>query len=567
MLFGLTCFTMLTTGAAATAAGLPTQTAADLRIRLDTVGYLPNHAKRASVASPCSQFTVRNADTDNAAFTGTVSRPLNNADTGEDLYIADFSALKTPGTYYLDIPGVGRSAPFRVGGDVYNDAFTLVTHGMTLWRCGQAVSETYHGETFTHAACHTEDAYLDYVGGGHVRKDATGGWHDAGDYNKYVVNAGISVGVMLQAWEQFPDRLKRVSLGLPESGNGIPDYLDEVKYELDWVLKMQADDGSVYHKVSTLSFGGFIPPETETADRYFVPWGSPATADFVAMTAMAARIYRPFDSKFADRCLAAAQRSYDFLQAHPEDHSPDQRGFRTGGYTTTDDDDRLWAAAEMWETTGDPRCLQDLETRLRAWAPHGEGSMQSPATTGKVEAIWDWSDVADQGIFTYLLSKRRGRDSDLVDELHRDLIATADKVVDIAHRDDYARPMGNVFFWGCNGAVARQVVLLQTANRLSPNPAYVETSLDAIHHLLGRNVYGRSFVTGLGFDPPNHPHDRRSHENGVTNAWPGYLVGGAWPEATSWRDEQGHFQTNEIAINWNSAMIYALAGFYEPTKR
>ena len=141
--------------------------------------------------------------------------------------------------------------------------------GFYLWRCGTAVSATYHGQTFAHAACHTNDAWLDYVGGGHTHKDGTKGWHDAGDYNKYTVNAGVTVGTLFRAWEDFGPQLRKVRLDLPESGGKLPDFLAELKWELDWLLTMQAPDGSVYHKLTTRSFGGFILPEAETAEPLF----------------------------------------------------------------------------------------------------------------------------------------------------------------------------------------------------------------------------------------------------------------------------------------------------------
>jgi len=538
----------------------------DSRIRLNTIGFLPGRLKRASIAAACTRFSVRRADSGKDVYAGTVSGPVHNADSNEDLYTADFSALKATGTYYLEIPGVGRSADFRIAPDVYNDAFYLVTRGMYLWRCGVAVSATYRGDTFAHAACHTSDGYMDFVGGGHTKRDGTGGWHDAGDYNKYVVNAGISVGSMLQAWEQFPDRLKAFRLDLPESGNGIPDYLNEVKFELDWLLKMQAPDGSVYHKLTTQNFGGFVLPEEETTDRFFTPWGSPATADFVAMLAMAARIYRPYDAPYADRCLQAAVKSYGFLQAHPENHAPDQAQFHTGGYGANDMDGRLWAAAELWQSTGESAYLKDFETRARAWQVRPARGAAAPPEA-KIEPVWDWGDVANQGMFTYLLSKRPGRDAALVQQIHDSLLAAADAIVKTRDAHGYARPLGETYYWGCNGAVARQTALLQTAHQIAPNPAYIDTALDAIGHLFGRNYFGRSFVTGLGANPPLHPHDRRSGGDKVAAPWPGYLVGGGWPGAQDWKDSQDSYQTNEIAINWNTALIYALAGFVEPKGR
>jgi endoglucanase len=131
----------------------------------------------------------------------------------------------------------------------------------------------------------------------------------------------------------------------------------------------------------------------------------------------------------------------------------------------------------------------------------------------------------------------------------------------------YARPLGTAYSWGGNGTVARQTLVLQAAYRISPKREYRETSLDALGYLFGRNPFGRSFVTGLGANPPQHPHDRRSAADQIAEPWPGYLVGGPNPRATDWHDEEGDFRTNEIAINWNGALIYALAGFLENVSR
>ncbi len=483
-------------------------------------------------------------------FEGTVSGPVLNADTLEQLCIADFSALHEPGEYRLEVPGVGRSAPFRIAADVYREPFYTVMRGMYLWRCGTAVSSARNGETFAHAACHTNDAWLDFVGGGHARKDGTRGWHDAGDYNKYVVNAGITVGTLFRAWEDFEPQIRPVRLDLSESGGPLPDFLAEVKWELDWLLTMQAPDGSVYHKLSTPNFGGFILPELETTERYFTPWSSAATADFIAMMAQAARVYRPYDTAFAGRCEAAATKSYAFLGAHPENHPADLRGFTTGTYQTGDADDRLWAAAEFWETTGSSDALRDFETRAQ--------SGQS-----RVDRDFDWGNVKNLGLFTYLFSQRSGRDAALVDRVRENLLAAADGIVQTRNAHGYARPLGTTYYWGCNGSVARQTLVLRTAYRVSPKPEYLATALDAVNYLFGRNGYGRSFVTGLGARPPLHPHDRRSGGDRVADPWPGYLVGGPQPRATDWKDIQDDYRTNEIAINWNAALIYALASLLE----
>ena len=519
--------------------------AADSRIRLNTVGFLPGHSKRASVSVRFNEFrVVEDGGRSRVVFRGRASGPLHNED------FADFSALRRPGLYRLEVEGVGSSTPFRVARDVYDAPFRAAVQAMYLWRCGSAVSANYNGITYAHAACHTEDAWLDFVGGGHARRDASGGWHDAGDYNKYVVNAGVTVGVMLLAWEQFGALIQSAELDSHGDGarGGLPAYLGEVKWETDWLLKMQADDGSVYHKISTRDFGPAILPEDEKAERYFTPWSTSATADFAAMLASASRAFRPHERAYADRCLEAARRAYEFLRAHPEQQRADLRGFTTGGYQTDDADDRLWAAAELWETTGDARYLSDFETRARG-----------------VEMLfdwdWGWSDVKNLGMLTYLFSKRGGRDAALLNITRRGLIETADALVRLRDAHGYARPLGTRYYWGCNGGVANTVVLLRSADMFAPRRAYVETALDALSHLFGRNYYGRSFVTGVGADPPRHPHQRLSMRPNSEGAWPGYLVGGGWPRATDWVDVSENYRVNEVAINWNAPLVYALAGF------
>ena len=552
-------------------------------IRLNTVGYRPEAQKKASVAVACSNFSVIRIPDGATVFTGKATGPVLNPDTQEQLYTADFSAITQPGVYQLDVPGVGRSEPFRVATDIYREPYYTVMRGFYLWRCGTSVSATYQGHTFAHAICHTNDGWLDFVGGGHTQKDGTGGWHDAGDYNKYTVNAGVTMGSLFRAWEDFGPQLRRVHLDIPESGGKLPDFLAELKWEMDWLLKMQVEDGSVYHKLSTKKFCEFIPAESETTERYFTPWGTEAVANFVGMTAQAERIFKPYDRALADRCLEAARKSYAFLKEHPDYHKAVQTGFSTGAYEVNQPDhrrggapqNRLWAEAELWETTGDISVLRDLETRIRA-------------IKGKVDHDFDWDDDKELGLLTYLSSKRPERDPALVALVQSNLLAVVDQIVQTRDQHGYARPFGTEYFWGCNGAVARQTLLLMAADRLTAPSArsqramhgaelhmqtsrpvsikpsrYRETCLDALNHLFGRNYYGRSFVTGVGFEPPQQPHDRRSGSNPITEAWPGYLVGGAHPKATDWQDVQGDFRTNEIAINWNAALVYALAAWLQ----
>jgi len=487
-----------------------------------------------------------------------VSGPLHQDDVNQDVCIADFSKVKEKGKFYLDIPGVGRSIDFEIGDKVYDFAFYTAMRGFYLWRCGTAVQGEHNGRHYAHAPCHMQDGYQDYIGIESSKRDGTGGWHDAGDYGKYTVNAGATVGVLFLAWDHFQDHLKSVSLDIPDTAPGYPDFLKELKWETDWLLKMQYPDGSgkVSHKLTRLNFSPIIMPEKDSEKRYFTDWSSAATADFAAMLAMAARYFKPYDAKYAKTCLQAATKSYAFLTNNPDNKRANLMAFKTGAYGTGDDDDRLWAAAEMWETTGEDKYLKDFEARAVA---AGTGRRRS-GSTSKIDENWDWGNVRNLGMFTYLLSERQGKNADILMDVRGDLLSTADAIVAKGNKDVYGRPLSGRYYWGCNGAVARQTLVLQIANKISAKPDYVNTALDIVGHLFGRNYYGRSYVTGLGHQPPLNPHDRRSGADDIKGPWPGYLVGGGH-SARGWNDVQKDYRTNEIAINWQAALVYVLTGF------
>jgi endoglucanase len=512
-------------------------------VRLDSVGAIPDRVKLASYVGASAPFHVR-AASDGAIVFSDTSRAVRNADTNEDIAVADFSALTEPGAYYVEVPGVGESPRFRIGYDAYNSAFHAVFLGLYGQRCGTSVSFRYDGADFSHGACHLNDALLTHATGESLTRDTLGGWHDAGDYGKYTVNGAFAVAFLLKAWEHFRPVMEALVLPIPERGGAIPDLLDEAKWQLAWLLTTQFADGTATHKVTALNFEGMVLPTNDTQTRYFAPTGTAATADLAAIMAMAARIYEPYDRAFSETCLAAAERSYAYLQAHPEDRPPDLSEFRTGGYTTQDVDDRLWAAAELWETTGSPEALADFEQR---------------AANGGILLEWDWSNLQNLGYFTYLLSARPEKNQELVKRLEASAIAVADRIVANAGAHGYGRGLGSGYYWGINGTAARATMNLQVAHRLHPESRYLDAAVQQVGHLFGRNYYGRSFVTGVGHYPATNPHHRPSVA--AKKIWPGLLVGGPWPKATDWVDTASDYRTNEIAINWNAALLYALAGF------
>ncbi len=536
--------------------------ASGANIRLNSLGYLPDMPKKATIITECSEFTVKKASDDSFIFAGKTSRSVHQDDVNQDVWIADFSQVQEKGKFYLDVPDVGKSYEFEIGDDVYDFAYYTTMRGFYLWRCGCAVEGEHDGNKYSHGPCHLDDAYQDYMGiNDKSKRDGTKGWHDAGDYGKYTVNAGITLGCLFLAWDHFQDKLENIPLHIPDTALGYPDFLKELKWETDWLFSMQYPDGSgrVSHKLTRLNFSGFIMPEKDSEKRYFTDWSSAATADFVAVMAMSARYFKPYDAEYAQKCLDAAKSSYKFLKNNPDQKRFRQGDFKTGGYQTTDSDDRLWAAAEMWETTGDKEYLTDLETRIASSSP-GRGKGGNEGSDIKVDEDWDWGNVRNLGMFTYVLSKRDGRNMELLEKVRSDVTAAADSIVTKANEDVYGRTLLR-YYWGCNGGVARQALNLQVANMISPRQEYVQVTLDVIAHLFGRNCYGRSYVTGLGYNPPMNPHDRRSGADGIEAPWPGYIVGGSNPGATAWQDIEQDYRTNEIAVNWQADLVYALAGF------
>ncbi len=518
----------------------------DYPVRTNSIGYLPTRTKRATWAGEATSFRVLRAD-GSVAYEGDAGDTVSAPDSGEELRVGDFSVLDEEGTFSIVVDGVGKSPEFRIGQDVFVEPMRTLMLGFYGQRCGASVSIDLGERHYSHHECHLGDATLVQPDTEEVA-DVTKGWHDAGDYGKYVNNGSFSLGMMLLAWEQFAPALGSLELPIPEAGGALPDYLDECAFQLAWLFGMQRSDGGVADRVTTASFDAAnTRPELSTAQRKLAPPSSVATADFAAVMAMAARVYAPYDTALAERALGAAESAQAWLVANPDAVQPDLSTF-TGGYNSDDGDDRLWALAELWQATGNAEYLAAFE-----------GS----ASSFDVRSSWDWPDLGNLGIFTYLLSEREGRDSVVVGDLTQKLLGSADGLAESAFTHAYGRALGEQYYWGINGVVARSVLNLRVAEKLSGDARYLDASTLQIDHLLGRNYFGRSQATGIGVDPPKHPHHRPSTAD--NRPWPGLVVGGPHskdaPPATVWRDDSNDYETNEVAINWMAALAYAMAGF------
>jgi endoglucanase len=539
-------------------------------IKVNQAGYLTDARKLAMVvtSTAASEFTIRTAENGSVTFSGSLSAASEDADSGDRVQVADFSELKKPGKYFLEIPGVGRSWEFEIGSKVYSRAFHLAMRSFYGQRCGTAVDLGAEFPGYQYPACHTEGAY-------HVSSGKSGpapsskGWHDAGDYGRYIVNSGITTGTLLWAWELFGPRLEKVNLQIPESGNHVPDVLNEIKWNLDWMLTMQDEDGGVWHKQTSENFCGFVMPDQDEAVSYVIGTGSPsfkgacATADFAAVMAIAARVYKPFDASYSAACLEAARQAWKWVEKNPGVLFNNPSGVGTGAYGDRScADELLWASAELWRTTGDEpyhRYFLDHFTEFR-----------ERIRTGPPPA---WPDVAPLGFWSYALSPKN---DDKTSELVRgDIKLAADAIVERSARHPYRISMTTRdYVWGSNGVAANYGVQLLVANAIQPDKRYMETALDNLHYLLGRNTFSLSWVTRVGANPFQNPHHRPSGADSNREPWPGLLAGGPnrspqddamrrlpkLPPARMYVDDQESYASNENAINWNAPLVFLLAG-------
>lgn len=541
------------------------------QIKVDQLGYLPVSAKLAFVTAAATHFEVKRALDDATVFKGELGPAVQDPDTGDSLQIADFSKLREPGSYYLNVPGVGRSWTFSIRPDVFSHAYYLAMRAFYGQRCGTTVDLGSEFRGYTHPACHLKGEFH-ASSGKQGERDNIGGWHDAGDYGRYMVNSGITVGTLLWTWEIFGPKLKRIPLNIPESGNGTPDILNETRWNLEWMLKMQDDDGGAWHKQTSEHFPGFVMPEDDHLPSVVIGTGKEpykstcATADLAAVAAIAARVYQPYDAKFAARSLEAARKAWLWTLKYPNVTFTNPPGITTGEYG--DDycgDERLWAAAELWRTTGETEYNEYFVKQY----PDFRGSLETMTPES-------WKDVAVMGLWTYALGARKGSDPEVLADIRKRTALAAQAITERTRKNPYRVSLRTKdYVWGSNGVAANYAMELLVANALAPDPNFVATALDNLHYLFGRNTLSLSWVTQVGANPYRHPHHRPSGADKNPEPWPGLLSGGpnagrqddvlkklpeGLPPAKVYADDQSSYASNEVAINWQAALVFVLAG-------
>ena len=525
-----------------------TNTKTEASIITNQVGYRSDASKMVVVrGGNSSEFKVVNDTDKSVAFKGSLSAPIKNASADETDQIGDFSSVRTPGSYHIEVDGLDNSYSFVIRDKVYDGLLDDTVKMLYLQRCGTQVKD----DTFGHGACHATKAK---IYGTNDTIDVSGGWHDAGDYGRYVVPGAKAVADILYAYIDNPG-LFGDSIGIAESGNGTADVLDEARFELEWMLKMQRNDGGVYHKVSCATFPGFVMPEEETDELIVTPVSTPATADFAASMALAYECYKDVDSSFANKCLAAAEKAWSFLSDNPNFIFTNPSDIVTGDYGDffkNDKDERYWAACQLYRATGENKYLSAAES--------------IGAKTG-----FGWSDMGDYGNLAILTMKDADKNSDVYKAALSGIITQADSLLETVSANPYGSSLTK-YDWGSNMNIADNGIVLNLAYRLTGKFKYKDAAERQLDYLLGVNPLGTCFVTGWGTVSPEHPHHRPSVAK--NKAMPGMVVGGVdqsieddaakayctdLPAAKRWVDNDGSYSTNEITIYWNSPLTYLIA--------
>ncbi|MDO6748632.1 glycoside hydrolase family 9 protein [Gilvimarinus sp. 1_MG-2023] len=537
------------------------------RILVNQVGYAPQAAKVAVVPEGgAAEFVVIDTATQATVLQGELSAFSEWTPAGQVVAQADFTELAQPGTYVVRVEGVQDSDPFVVASQPYQALNASALKAYYYNRAGFALDAEYAGE-WARDAGHADTEVLVHASAASDQRpegtviSAPKGWYDAGDYGKYVVNSGISTYTLLAALEHFGDFYTANDTGIPESGNSTPDILEEVMWNLEWMLDMQdPNDGGVYHKLTTKNFSGAVMPSEATDTRYVVQKTTAATLNFAAVMAAASRVVAEYEdvySGLSDEMLSAAQSAWQWAEANPDIAYQQPADVSTGAYDDdTFNDEFAWAAAELYISTGNDDYYQTLNLT--------EQSISNPAWAHTGALAWvslahhraNLTEAADVSLIESGVQQ-------FAQELVADSEASAYGVA-LLHGD---------FYWGSNGGALNKAMMLLQGYRLSGDAQQLKAAQALFDYILGLNPTEYSYVTGFGERPPMHIHHRQSEADSVVEPVPGFVAGGPntaahndcgadqYPAgeeaiARAYLDHWCSYSTNEVTINWNAPLVY-----------
>lgn len=545
-------------------------------IRLNQLGFAPEQEKTATIVldEPVT-ICILSAAGDTILMPNACTKA--NPISGKTGQIVDFSALTTPGTYTLSVSRKNEimTSPFTICERPYQELTRQALRAYYHQRASMATEEPF-AEGYARPAGHPDDSVIVHASAATAERpegtiiSSPGGWYDAGDYNKYIVNSSFTMGVWLMAYEMNKSYFDTLSLNIPESQSACPDMLAEAMYNIRWMMTMQDLDGGVYHKLTEPDFESFIRPDQCQKPRYVVMKTTAAALDFAATMAMTARVYAPYEETYPNFCAeaqTAALRAYAWAQANPAVYYDQpkmneefQPAITTGAYDDFEvTDEFYWAATELYLLTGN----EDYKAQISTF--QSQISNYTPAV---------WGNVAELAYLDLLLHAKGNANAEA-------LLAHLQPYIDEATTiSAFRSPYGNRetdFFWGCNseGCCWRGIECLY-AYRLTGDPKYLINAERCLNYILGQNATGYCYVTGFGSRPTSHPHHRLSfsHPKGTL---PGFLAGGPNPAKQDaetdgvkypkdvpadecYLDYQPSYASNEVTINWNVTLFALSAG-------
>lgn len=608
------------------AVGAFAQNSCEEAIHLNQVGFFSAGEKLAILASKnrSSQNWQLLASDGKIIASGKTSVYGDDKVSGQFVHRIGFNDVTQSGDGFVLKSGCAQSHPFTIGREIYAQLKEDALIYFYLNRAGVAIEERFVGKQHARPAGHGNEVVSCRSGkdskgniwpGCDYSLNVTGGWYDAGDQGKYVVNGGISTWTLQNLYElmsldsvtvvntsAFADNGVGENSGrLPESGNGFNDLLDEARFEMEFMLSMQAPakakakvpvnqkepaenltftdiDASymAHHKVADENWTALPTlPHEDKQKRVLFPVTTAATLNLAATAAQCARLWKGLDDAFTTRCLNAAEQAYAAAEKNPTVYfTADFTG--SGHYGDTDlSDEFFWAAAELFATTGKNKYRLALEN--------------SPVLNETIDTqSSSWRQVEALGKITLSLLKTdlpTGQVKKLQDQIikaAKDSVAEQDKV-------GYAIPYSSEkYFWGSNSDVLNRALISSVAYLLTNDDKFLEPASNTMDYLLGRNPLDQSYISGYGENPMLHPHHRAwAHSLGDAPPPPaGALSGGpnnsngSDPVMTEllkqncapqmcWQDHVEAYALNEVAINWNAPLVWVvtfLDGHYQATK-
>lgn len=581
-------------------------------IKVDQFGYPPESEKiaivstavegydahNAHVFSPGDTYELRHFEDGRVVYSGTVSAfNAGEVDTtsGDKVWYFDFSEYTGNGLFYVHDPENGISSyPFEIGPSVYHTVLVQAVRTFFYQRAGFAKHPPYTPTYWKDDASHPQDAACTLIGDDSAPRNLSGGWYDAGDFNKYVNYADGALHDLLFAYSEAPEVFGD-DYGIPESGNGTPDLLDEIKYELDWLLKMQLGDGSLLHKVASVNWNATTPPSTDTVPRRYAPATASATASGAGVFAHGALVFGKVNGSYADLLETAAVAAWDYLTANPTYSEFNNAGFVNSGAEDTIGDqamNRLNAAVYLYALTGETVYHDYILAHYTDTTMMGSDYLMADGLSEESQnALLYYASLP--GANASLAAAIRTTYMDLLSSPYNDFAP-----VHKYGKDGYLSPI-DVYTWGSNRAKshAGSALLNPVVYGITEKNTTLEKMAQGyLNYLHGRNPMNLVYLSNMGDFGAENSVDQFYHMwfrdgsiwDSVTDSYgppPGYLVGGpneqyeggqlmegttqtiaSQPPAKSYRswndmDENISYQITENSITYQAAYIRLLAKF------